>query len=581
VREELYGTANQPVCIGKKDERALAVPGQGRARSQRHRDRHRRAAAAVRHNERDLRARRADEAAQACSARHAGRRQRARPISAPAARTTPRPACRRHRAPMRASAATYMAQWMDRSTVGFTQMGGEGANWVGEAPFSKRGHVFQNLGDGTYNHSGSLALRFAGSRRHQRHLQDPVQRRRRHDRRPAARGRAHRRHDRPPGARRGRRAHRVVTDEPDKYPQADRLAGGIRSITATISTPCSATCRGPGVSVLIYDQTCAAEKRRRRKRGTLSRSRQARDHQRTRLRGLRRLRRAVELRLRAAGRDRIRPQAAASTSPPATRTSPASTASARPSSRCMAASRRRPPGRRARPTRWTACLIRRSAPIDSHLELHRHRRRRHRRRHHRRDPRHGRASRRQGLRHDRHGRASRRRAARSTATSASPNAGDIHAIRVAAGKADLVLGCDLVVTGNKKVLGRARGRDARFVVNTAESCPATSRATPTSRCRPSAQAAIARRRASRAHFFDATRHGHRAVRQFAIGANMFMLGFACQRAAAGLGRGDRKGDRAQRPGGRDEHGRLPLGPPRGPRSRDGPGAGRACWRQRA
>ncbi len=55
----------------------------------------------------------------------------------------------------------YMVQWMDRETTGFTHMGGEGANWIGEAPFSKRKHVFQNLGDGTYNHSGVQAIRAA------------------------------------------------------------------------------------------------------------------------------------------------------------------------------------------------------------------------------------------------------------------------------------------------------------------------------------------------------------------------------------------------------------------------------------
>ena len=55
----------------------------------------------------------------------------------------------------------YMVQWMDRSTIGFTHMGAEGANWIGESLFSSRKHVFQNIGDGTYNHSGIQAIRAA------------------------------------------------------------------------------------------------------------------------------------------------------------------------------------------------------------------------------------------------------------------------------------------------------------------------------------------------------------------------------------------------------------------------------------
>ena len=161
----------------------------------------------------------------------------------------------------------YMAQWMDRSTATFTQMGGEGMTWVGLAPFSDTPHVFQNIGDGTWFHSGSLALRHAvatNTRMTYKILfNDAV----------AMTG--GQRHDGPLTPQRiaqqvraeGVRRIVVVTDEPDKYP-AGYFEADVQVHHRSRLDDVQRELRDyDGVSVLIYDQTCAAEKRRRRKRG--------------------------------------------------------------------------------------------------------------------------------------------------------------------------------------------------------------------------------------------------------------------------------------------------------------------------
>jgi indolepyruvate ferredoxin oxidoreductase len=162
----------------------------------------------------------------------------------------------------------YMAIWMDRSTATFTQMGGEGMTWVGQAPFSETPHVFQNLGDGTYFHSGSLAIRHAlatntaitykilfndavamtGGQRHDGQLTPD---------RIAQQVLAE-----------GVQKLVVVTDEPQKYPSGYFPAGVPVHHRSELDEVQRQLREFKGVSVLIYDQTCAAEKRRRRKRGT-------------------------------------------------------------------------------------------------------------------------------------------------------------------------------------------------------------------------------------------------------------------------------------------------------------------------
>ncbi|MBL8907932.1 MAG: indolepyruvate ferredoxin oxidoreductase family protein [Rhizobiales bacterium] len=162
----------------------------------------------------------------------------------------------------------WMVQFIpERNTEGSTQMGGEGANWIGEAPFSKRKHVFQNLGDGTYNHSGILAIRAAIASgvniTYKILYNDAV----------AMTGGQH--HDGPlnvPMIANQMRAEGVeriaiVSDEPHRHAGAQfppRVTFHHRDDLQALQKEFMEV---PGTSVIIYDQTCAAEKRRRRKRG--------------------------------------------------------------------------------------------------------------------------------------------------------------------------------------------------------------------------------------------------------------------------------------------------------------------------
>jgi len=164
----------------------------------------------------------------------------------------------------------FMAQWMDRSTSSFTQMGAEGAGWIGESAFSKDRHVFQNIGDGTYFHSGVLAIRAAiaantnitfkllyndavamtGGQSVDDQLNVAQITRQ--------------------VAAEGAKQIIVVTDEPRKYSSKSDWAPGVKIRSRQELTSVQEELREvPGTTVLIYDQTCAVEKRRRRQRGVM------------------------------------------------------------------------------------------------------------------------------------------------------------------------------------------------------------------------------------------------------------------------------------------------------------------------
>ncbi|HXZ49894.1 MAG TPA: indolepyruvate ferredoxin oxidoreductase family protein [Usitatibacter sp.] len=164
----------------------------------------------------------------------------------------------------------YMAIWIrPDQTMTFTQMGGEGAPWIGIQPFTETKHMFANIGDGTYYHSGLLSIRAAvganvnltykilyndavamtGGQPVDGPLTVPMVTRQ--------------------VASEGVKKIAVVTDEPEKYGGGADFAPGVtvhhRDDLDAVQRELRDT---PGVSALVYDQTCAAEKRRRRKRGT-------------------------------------------------------------------------------------------------------------------------------------------------------------------------------------------------------------------------------------------------------------------------------------------------------------------------
>ncbi|MCY4314054.1 MAG: indolepyruvate ferredoxin oxidoreductase family protein, partial [Gammaproteobacteria bacterium] len=167
----------------------------------------------------------------------------------------------------------YMVKWMDRKTETFTQMGGEGATWIGQAPFTEIPHVFQNIGDGTYFHSGILAIRasiasgvnitykllyndavaMTGGQPVEGVIGVPEivsQLKAEGVKRLAVVSENYRE------MKRALTGHAGITVHPKS--DFDRLQGEIRHVK--------------GTSVIVFDQTCAAEKRRRRRRGEMPQS---------------------------------------------------------------------------------------------------------------------------------------------------------------------------------------------------------------------------------------------------------------------------------------------------------------------
>ncbi|MCV0352125.1 MAG: indolepyruvate ferredoxin oxidoreductase family protein [Nitratireductor sp.] len=163
----------------------------------------------------------------------------------------------------------FMASWMDRNTTSLIQMGGEGVNWAASSLFTGKNHVFQNLGEGTWYHSGSMAVRQAIAAKANitfkilyndavamtggQPVDGPV----------SVQAIAH--------ASRAEGVERIalVSDHPDKFQPGELPAGTTIHHRRELDAVQRELREVKGVSILIYEQTCATEKRRRRKRGQM------------------------------------------------------------------------------------------------------------------------------------------------------------------------------------------------------------------------------------------------------------------------------------------------------------------------
>ena len=168
----------------------------------------------------------------------------------------------------------YMAHWMDRNTETFTQMGGEGATWIGQAPFTETPHVFANIGDGTYYHSGLLAIRAAVASgvnvTYKVLVNDavamtggqPV------EGAPSVAQIAHQL------AAEGVRRVAVVAEFPERHRRAELPDAASLHHRDELPALQFEFRELEGVSAIVYDQVCATEKRRRRKRGLVAEPRE-------------------------------------------------------------------------------------------------------------------------------------------------------------------------------------------------------------------------------------------------------------------------------------------------------------------